>query len=327
VTLASASRPLLSIRGLRKEFVISEFPRRQVLVAVDGVDLDIARGETLALVGESGSGKSTLARCVVRLIEPTGGSVVFDGIDLTRQPAHSVRRLYRRMQMVFQDPDASLNPRMSVRDALHEPLMLHLKLGAHARDERTRELLELVGLGTPQLHRFPHQLSGGQRQRVGIARAIATNPDLVILDEPTSSLDVSVRGQILKLLQSLQRQLGLAYLLISHDLSVVRQVADRVGVMYLGKIVEQGPTVSLLDDPRHPYTRALMSAVPRPAWVTRTNRLRLIGEIPSPTALPTGCRLQGRCPWVVNVCRTAQPPLAAVAPGHIAACFVATGGE
>jgi oligopeptide/dipeptide ABC transporter ATP-binding protein len=322
-----ASAPLLSIRGLVKEFVVGEFPRRQVLMAVDGVDLDVGRGETFALVGESGSGKSTLARCALRLVEPTAGKIVFDGMDVRRQSAGSLRRLYRRMQMVFQDPDASLNPRMSVREVLHEPLMLHLKLGPRARDERTRELLELVGLGAQQLHRFPHQLSGGQRQRVGIARAIATNPDLVILDEPTSSLDVSVRGQILQLLQALQRKLGLAYLLISHDLSVVRQIADRVGVMYLGQIVEQGPTEFVLGDPRHPYTRALMSAVPRPAWAARHERLRLVGEIPSPTHLPVGCRLQGRCPWVIDVCRGAQPPLARVAPEHAVACFVATGGE
>jgi oligopeptide/dipeptide ABC transporter ATP-binding protein len=321
--VTGAPAPLLSIRGLVKEFTIGDFPRRQVLVAVDGVDLDVRRGETVALVGESGSGKSTLARCALRLVEPTAGSVRFDGIDVTRQSSSGLRRLYRRMQMVFQDPSASLNPRLSVRDVLHEPLMLHLKMNWSAREARARELADMVGLGVQHLNRLPHQLSGGQRQRVGIARALATNPDLVILDEPTSSLDVSVRGQILHLLEQLQAQLGLAYLLISHDLHAVRQIADRVGVMYLGKIVEEGPAACVLGSPQHPYTQALLSAIPHPAWSERPVRLRLQGEIPSPVHLPVGCRLQGRCPWVIDVCRTAHPPLAAVPTGQMVACYVA----
>jgi oligopeptide/dipeptide ABC transporter ATP-binding protein len=319
----AAPAPLLSIRGLVKEFTVGDFPRREALVAVDGVDLDVGRGETVALVGESGSGKSTLARCALRLVEPTAGSVLFDGIDVTRQSAGGVRRLYRRMQMVFQDPSASLNPRLSVRDVLHEPLMLHLKLNWQAREERARELIDMVGLSAQHLNRLPHQLSGGQRQRVGIARALATSPELVILDEPTSSLDVSVRGQILQLLEQLQAQLGLAYLLISHDLHAVRQIADRVGVMYLGKLVEEGSAACVLGSPRHPYTRALLSAVPHPAWAERPVRLRLQGEIPSPVHLPVGCRLRGRCPWAIDVCRTAHPPLADVGPGHAVACYVA----
>jgi oligopeptide/dipeptide ABC transporter ATP-binding protein len=226
--------------------------------------------------------------------------------------------------MVFQDPSASLNPRLSVRDVLHEPLMLHLKQNWEAREQRTRELLSMVGLGPQHLNRLPHQLSGGQRQRVGIARALATTPRLVILDEPTASLDVSVRGQILELLEQLQDRLGLAYVLISHDLHAVRQIADRVGVMYLGKIVEEGSAYQVLNEPQHPYTRALLSAVPRPGWSDGPPRLRLAGEIPSPLNLPVGCRLQSRCPWVIDICRTAHPPLTGIAPDHRVACYVAT---
>ena len=316
--------PLLSIRGLVKDFTVGDFPRRQTLRAIDGVDLDVQRGETVALVGESGSGKSTLARCAVRLIEPTEGRVEFDGIDVTRASRGDVRRLYRRIQMVFQDPSASLNPRFSVRDVLHEPLMLHLKQPVPVRDQRAHELLVMVGLGPQHLNRLPHQLSGGQRQRVGIARALATSPELVILDEPTASLDVSVRDQILRLLERLQARFGLGYLLISHDLHAVRQIADRVGVMYLGKIVEMGRAERVLNQPQHPYTRALLSAVPRPAWSDQPPRLRLEGEIPSPLRLPQGCRLQGRCPWVIETCRTTHPPLTAIAADHAVACYVAT---
>jgi oligopeptide/dipeptide ABC transporter ATP-binding protein len=320
-----STEPLLSLRGLVKRFPIGEFPTQRVLVAVDGVALDVARGETFALVGESGSGKSTLARCALRLIEPSAGTIVFDGRDITHVSAGAVRRLYRRMQMVFQDPYSSLNPRLAVRDVLHEPLNLHLKLSGREREDRTRELLEMVGLGAAHLDRYPHQLSGGQRQRVGIARAIATSPELVILDEPTSSLDVSVRGHILQLLQTLQQRLGLAYLLISHDLNVVRQVADRVGVMYLGKVVEEGPAATILGQPSHPYTQALIAAVPRPAWAARLDRLRLRGDIPSPLNLPTGCRLQSRCPWVLDYCRQVSPELTPLAAQHLVACHVATG--
>jgi oligopeptide/dipeptide ABC transporter ATP-binding protein len=314
--------PLLSIRGLSREFVVGEFPRRQVLTAVDAIDLDVGRGETVALVGESGSGKSTLARCALRLIEPTRGSIAFDGIDFMALKGSAVRKQYRRMQMVFQDPNSSLNPRITVRDVLHEPLMLHLGMGRTEREQRTRELVEMVGLTSQHLGRLPHQLSGGQRQRVGIARAIATNPEFVVLDEPTSSLDVSVRGQIMQLLIELQQRLGLSYLLISHDLHVVRQAAQRVAVMYLGKIVEEGPTEDIFGSPRHPYTRALISALPRPAWAGPSQRLRLGGEIPSPLELPPGCLLQGRCPWVVDVCRTAHPPLFDLGTQRVA-CYVA----
>lgn len=312
--------PILRVRGLTKRFSVGDLGRRGELVAVDDVDLDVRRGETIALVGESGSGKSTFARCVLRLLEPTSGEVVFDGVDAAALGPRAVRALYRQMQMVFQDPSESLNPRLTVRDVLNEPLKLHLTLGRRAREQRVLELLELVGLGAEHLRRYPHQLSGGQRQRVGIARAIATNPSLVILDEPTSSLDMSVRRHVLRLLLDLQLQLELSYLLISHDLTVVRQVAQRVAVMYLGKIVEQGPTEEIFTSPRHPYTQALLSAVPRPAWAPRRSRLRLHGEIPSPLDLPAGCRLQSRCPLVRDECRVTHPEPTRLGGGHEVAC-------
>jgi peptide/nickel transport system ATP-binding protein len=318
-----SAAPILSVSGLTKHFSIGYFLAHRMLVAVDAVDFDLARGETLGLVGESGSGKSTLARCVLRLIEPTAGNIVFDGVNLTALKPPALRRLYRRMQMVFQDHASSLNPRMSVRDTVTEPLRLHLGLSRRAAEARARELMDLVGLSAAHLDRFPHQLSGGQRQRVGIARAIATNPDLVILDEPTSSLDVSVRGQILQLLRELQARLGLAYLFISHDLGVVRHVCHRVAVMYLGKIVEHGTTTQVFDNPQHPYTRALLSAAPTAVYGRHRLRLRLQGEIPSPVDLPPACRLYGRCPEAVEVCATRHPPLETLEPGHRVACYVA----
>jgi oligopeptide transport system ATP-binding protein len=314
---------LLSVRGLTKHFSVGYFPTRRTLVAVDGVDLHLERGETLGLVGESGSGKTTVARCILRLIEPTAGDITFDGIPLSDLAPSKVRRMYRRMQMVFQDPGSSLNPRMSVRDIVQEPLKLHLGLSRREREARARELMELVGLAATHLDRFPHQLSGGQRQRVGIARAIATNPDLVILDEPTSSLDVSVRGQILELLRDLQARLGLSYLFITHDLSVIRHVCRRVAVMYLGKVIEQGTTEQVFHSPQHPYTQALMSAVPTPVYGRRRERLRLAGEIPSPIDLPQSCRLFGRCPWAIEVCAVEHPPLEELEQGHLVACYVA----
>lgn len=313
------SSAILQVRGLRKIFPV-EGGRR--LLAVDGVSLDVAAGETLALVGESGSGKSTVARCIVRLIEPSGGDVVIDGKSILPLEPRKLAGVYRRIQMVFQDPNASLNPRMSVRQVLEEPLRLHLDLPRAARIARLRELVEMVGLTPAHLDRYPHELSGGQRQRVGIARAIAVSPDIVILDEPTSSLDVSVRGQILDLLLDLQQRLNLAYLFISHDLQVVRHVADRVAVMYLGGIVETGPTASVFSDPHHPYTRALLSAAPVAQWgVTRT-RLRLRGEIASPIDPPEACRLVGRCPLAQAACAAAKPPLIDVGHDHAVACPV-----
>lgn len=321
-----SSVPYIALRakGLRKHFPVAG---GRSLVAVDGVDLEVAAGETLALVGESGSGKSTVARCILRLIEPTGGDVWIDGRSMVPLRGFDLASMYRQVQMVFQDPNASLNPRMSVRQVLAEPLRLHLKLSRERREDRVRELVTMVGLTVAHLDRYPHELSGGQRQRVGIARAIAVQPDVVILDEPTASLDVSVRGQILELLLGLQEQFKLAYLFISHDLQVVRHVADRVAVMYLGGIVETGPTAAVFGNPTHPYTRALLSAAPVARWgVTRT-RLRLAGEISSPIDPPDACRLVGRCPLEQPSCSAAKPPLIALGGGHAAACPIVVAGQ
>jgi oligopeptide/dipeptide ABC transporter ATP-binding protein len=292
------------------------------LVALGGVDLQLAEGETLALVGESGSGKSTLARCVVRLVEPSGGDVQINGRSVLPLGAAALAELYREVQMVFQDPNASLNPRMTVRQVLHEPLRLHLKMALARREARAVELVEMVGLARTHLDRYPHELSGGQRQRVGIARALAAGPNLVILDEPTASLDVSVRGQILDLLRRLQAELRLAYLFISHDLHVVRHMADRVAVMYLGGIVETGRTADVFARPLHPYTRALLSAAPVARWGVKRQRLRLAGEIPSPIDPPDACRLVGRCPLQQASCSARRPSLIDAGRGHAVACPV-----
>jgi oligopeptide/dipeptide ABC transporter ATP-binding protein len=310
---------ILQVRDLRKHFPVAD---GRHLVAVDGVSLDIAAGETLALVGESGSGKSTVARCIVRLIEPSAGDVAIDGASILPLRPAVLAGVYRRIQMVFQDPNASLNPRMSVRQVLDEPLRLHLDLPRRARAARVRELVEMVGLTTAHLDRYPHELSGGQRQRVGIARAIAVSPEIVILDEPTSSLDVSVRGQILDLLLDLQQRLALAYLFISHDLQVVQHVADRVAVMYLGGIIEIGLTARVFADPRHPYTRALLSATPVAQWGAKRTRLRLAGEITSPIDPPEACRLVGRCPLARPACAMAKPTLIDIGGDHAIACPV-----
>ncbi len=314
----------LQVRGLRKHFRLAG---GRTLVAVDGVDLDLAPGETLALVGESGSGKSTVARCIVRLIEPTGGEVEVDGTSMRTLDPVALARMYRQVQMVFQDPNASLNPRMTVAQALEEPLRLHLKLNRAERAGRLRELVELVGLTAAHLARYPHELSGGQRQRVGIARALAVQPGLLILDEPTSSLDVSVRGQVIALLRGLQQRLGLSYLFISHDLQVVRHVADRVAVMYLGGIVETGPGRAVFGNPQHPYTRALLSAAPVAQWGVARTRLRLSGEVGSPVDPPDACRLVGRCPFEEADCARRRPGLIEDGAGHSIACPVAAAGR
>ena len=293
----------------------------RVVRAVDGVSLRVAAGETLGLVGESGCGKSTLARCVLRLIEPTRGRVLLDEEDLTALPEEALRRRRRDIQMVFQDPTASLNPRLSVAATVDEPLALHTPLAGAGRRERVDEVLEEVGLGAGLRDRYPHQLSGGQRQRVNIARAIATHPRLVVLDEPTSALDVSLRARVILLLAELKRRMGMAYLFISHDLSTVRYLCDRVAVMYLGVLVEEAPAAELFDHPAHPYTRALLSCIPVPDPDVAPERLRLSGEVPSPIDIPGGCRLRGRCPLAQPVC--AEPvPLREIAPGHTVACHL-----
>jgi oligopeptide/dipeptide ABC transporter ATP-binding protein len=317
--------PILRIRELEKHFSVGR-PRKD-LVAVDRVDLDLYAGQTLAVVGESGSGKSTLARCVLRLIEPSGGDVELGGKSIMGMGVVELSREYRNIQMVFQDPNSSLNPRLTVFQALSEPLRLQMKMGRRARQKRCLELVDMVGLTAEHLERHPHQLSGGQRQRVGIARALAAEPKVVILDEPTSSLDVSVRGQVLDLLQELQANLNLAYLFITHDLQVVRYISHRIAVMYLGGIVEEGPTSEVFERPIHPYTRALLSAAPVAQWGVKRERFRLEGEIPSPVGLGDRCRLVTRCPMAERGCREAKPPLIELTEGRSVACPPAVSRE
>ncbi len=321
------SQPILDLAGLRKDFPV----RRGLLGrisgtvrAVDGVDLEVRRGECMALVGESGSGKSTLARCALRLDRPTAGSVRFDGEDLLALSSGELRRRRRRFQIVFQDPWSSLNPRQRVAAIVGEPLEIHERLDRGAREARVRELLAAVGLGPELAERRPHELSGGQRQRVGIARALAAGPELLVADEPVSALDVSIRGQILDLLAGLRERLGLSLLLISHDMAAVERLADRVAVLYLGRVVELAPAMSLFSRALHPYTVCLLSAVPRPEPRPRNqrrDRIVLRGDPPSPTAPPPGCAFHPRCPIARPRCAEERPPLAEAAPGHWAACF------
>ena len=301
--------------------------RREVarVHAIDDVSFVINEGETLALVGESGSGKSTVIRCVLRLVEPSAGRILFRSKDLTAASPKELRSLRREIQVIFQDPFASLNPRMTVGESIAEPLLVH---NIPRGTTTVGDLLEQVGLDRRDEGRYPHEFSGGQRQRIAVARAIATRPSLVLCDEPVSSLDVSIRGQILNLLGDLQKDFAIAYLLVSHDLAVVRDVADRVAVMYAGKIVELGSTEVLYARPRHPYTVALLSAVPVPVPSTGGSRgVVLRGEIPDPARPPSGCRFHTRCWKAQAICRDAEPPLEEVAPGHWAACHFPEGGE
>ena len=320
----SGSPPLLAVTGLTKHFIA----RRDLLArvtatvkAVDGVSFSLRAGETLALVGESGCGKSTVGRLVLHLIEPTSGQVTLNGRDIATLDKAGLARLRSDAQLVFQDPYASLNPRMTIAETLAEPLMLHTDLAARDRAGRVGELLETVGLRASHASRYPHEFSGGQRQRIAIARALAPGPKLIVCDEPVSALDVSIRAQILNLLADLQARLGLAYIFISHDLAVVKHIAQRVAVMYLGRIVEMAPTDELFRAPRHPYTRALLSAIPVPSpLASRTVRRALLaGDPPSPMAPPPGCHLHPRCPLALDICRTAVPLLIGDAT-HQAAC-------
>jgi oligopeptide/dipeptide ABC transporter ATP-binding protein len=304
--------------------LVKRFPMglgKAVVHAVNGVSFTIGPGESLALVGESGSGKSTVGRCLLRLIQPTSGSILFDGLDVGQMSAPMVRSWRRTAQMVFQDPLDALSPRMRVRTLLEEPLKLHTTLGAAARKERTLELLESVRLGAGYLDRIPRELSGGEAQRIAIARAIATNPGFVVLDEPTSSVDLSVRASVLALLSTLQTELGLTYLLISHDLHTVIAHADRVAVMYLGTIVELGPAQQVFEDPQHPYTQALLSASLPADPAVQLDRLVLNGEIPSSIDLPEGCLFASRCPLVKKECLVARPAHRRASADHVAACI------
>ncbi len=308
-----SAEPILRTEGLTKHFTLRGRRRdgaRPVLRAVDGVDLSLAPGTTLGLVGESGSGKSTLARLVLRLMPVTAGRVVFDGDDITDLSARDLRPLRHGMQLVFQDPYSSFDPQATVVDSVVEPLRAQGVSAAEART-RARDLFDLVGLAQDHLERYPRELSGGQLQRAGIARALSTNPKLVVMDEPVSALDVSTQAQVINLLQDLQGELGLSFLFIAHDLAVVRHVSDRIAVMYLGQVVEEGPAEALYEHPTHPYTQALLSAIPVPDPVVQRSRPRIVlrGEIPSPASPPSGCRFRTRCPFVMDVCAEEEPPV------------------
>jgi oligopeptide/dipeptide ABC transporter ATP-binding protein len=318
---------LLQVSGLVKNFPVAGLGRKRLLVAVDHVDLEVRAGETVALIGESGSGKSTLARCISRLVEPTSGVVRLGSTELTAVPRRSLWRSYGDLQMVFQDPVGSLNPRMTARAVIEEPLRLHSDLDAEARRQAVDELLTQVGLGPALAGRYPRQLSGGECQRVAIARALAVEPRVLLLDEPTASLDVSVRRQIIELLQQVQRDRGLGYLFITHDLEVVRQVADHVLVMYLGAIVERGTATEVFERPTHPYTRALLSAATVAEYGRLKTRFRLSGEVPSPIDRGPGCLLAPRCPLVRASCRSAVPPLMAVSTTHLVSCPVSVADQ
>jgi len=324
-----APDPLLEVRDLVKHFYVGGGllgRRAGVVRAVAGISFAIRGGETLGLVGESGCGKTTTGRCVLQLERPTSGAVIFEGRDLTALGPGQLRPLRRRLQVIFQDPYSSLNPRMTVGDILAEPLAVHgIVRGAAERAARVRDLLSHVGLLPQHARRYPHQLSGGQRQRVGIARALAMEPALIVCDEPVSALDVSIQAQIINLLENLQSEFGLTYLFIAHDLAVVRHISDRIAVMYLGKIVELADRQALYAEPRHPYTKALLSAVPIPDPRIERARQReiLVGEVPSPLAPPPGCVFHPRCPIAVDRCRVDIPLLREVKRGHWAACHLA----
>jgi len=319
--------PLLRVEDLKKHFPIHKgVIRRQVgaVHAVDGVSFEIYKGETLGLVGESGCGKSTTGRTILRLYKPTAGKIIYDGVDLASLKEKEMRKMRGKLQIIFQDPYASLNPRMTVADIVGEPLIVHKLANGKEIQERVEELLGLVGLNPAFANRYPHEFSGGQRQRIGIARALALQPELIICDEPISALDVSIQAQVINLLEDLQEQFGLTYLFIAHDLSMVRHISDRVAVMYLGVIVELAEHEELYDHPLHPYSQALLSAVPIPDPIAEEHRRRILleGDVPSPVNPPSGCRFHTRCPIAESICSEQRPEWREVKPGHFVACHL-----
>jgi oligopeptide transport system ATP-binding protein len=325
--MAEPRRPLVEVKGLKMYFPITAgLLRRKVgdVKAVDDVSFTILEGETLGLVGESGCGKSTCGRAILRLYDPTAGSIRIEGKDIATMSQSDLRPLRPRMQMVFQDPQASLNARMTVAAIISEPLDEHTSMSRAEKNARVLELMDAVGLNRDFANRYPHEFSGGQRQRIGIARALALNPKFIVCDEPIAALDVSIQAQVVNLLEDLQDKLGLTYLFISHDLSMVRHIADRVAVMYLGRIIEIASRDALFETPRHPYTEALLSAVPEADPETEATRQRIIlqGDVPSPARPPIGCNFCTRCPKVMDICKSVKPELAEIAPGHFAACHL-----
>ncbi len=323
--VSPSQREIVRVEGLVKYFPIQRgfFRTKDLMVhAVDGVDLEILKGETLGLVGESGCGKSTLARLILRLEKPTGGRILFEGQDISALRDRQMKQVRRKMQVIFQDPYSSLNPRRTVRNTIMEPLVIHRVGNGFERLEKVKSLMNEVGLRPEYLDRYPHEFSGGQRQRIGIARALALNPSLIIADEPVSSLDVSIRSQVLNLMEDLQEKYDLTYLFISHDLSVVEHISDRIAVMYLGKIVELGPKDRIYENTLHPYTEALLSAVPIPNPDAKGERIILEGDVPSPINPPSGCRFHPRCWLRIETCSRVEPPLVDVGHGHMAACHV-----
>lgn len=318
---------LVQVKNLKKYYEVKAglfgFSKKEIK-AVNDVSFQLNKGETFGLVGESGCGKSTTGRMLMRLTDPTEGQILFEGKDLVKMEGEALRRRRSKFQMIFQDPYASLNPRMTVRSIIEEPLIIHGEKNKAVRVKRVDELMNLVGLNRDQADRYAYEFSGGQRQRIGIARALALNPDLIIADEPVSALDVSIQAQIVNLLQDLQDQLGLTYLFISHDLSVIEHISDRIAVMYLGKIMELADKKSLYAQPLHPYTQALISAIPVPDPDVKREKIVLKGDIPSPANPPKGCPFHTRCPRAMDVCRTVEPPLQEKQAGHLVACHLYT---
>ena len=322
----SQNKQLLQVQNLKKYFPISSGVllnrQKRYVKAVDDVSFEVYDGETLGLVGETGCGKTTVARTLLQLYRPTSGQILFDGINLTELPENEMRKIRSRMQMIFQDPYASLNPRMTVGSIISAPLDVHTQMSRNEKREKVQELLQLVGLNPDFVNRYPHEFSGGQRQRIGIARALALNPDLVVCDEPISSLDVSIQAQVVNLLEELQNRLGMTYIFVAHDLSMVRHISDRIVVMYLGKVMELADRNEIYLRPQHPYTKALMSAVPIPNPKKARSRQRIIlqGDIPSPINPPKGCNFNTRCPIAQDICFKEEPVYRELAPGHFIAC-------